>query len=114
LDFKEFTYDLQYALSSDDFRHPETAEGIQKQTAVRDALRPLFKYSWIEDDFQTYLEPGERTRYSFLASLPPDATMVLLLCDFTDDKNHVESVRKSYVVPKGAGADLPVNKLRFR
>ena len=46
-----------------------------------------------------YLETGERWRYSFLASLPADTTMVLLLCEFYDANEHVESVKKSYAVP---------------
>jgi hypothetical protein len=135
LDFKEFTYELHYALSSDDFSKQTTEEGTAKESNldVR-SLHFLLKRSWLkegedgndgkveeetkkaisppvwsalqlvaageddEDDY-TYLEPGERSRYAFPASLPADTTIVLLQCDFYDKNDHVESVRKSYGVP---------------
>ena len=100
LDFKAFTYELHYALSSDNFGNEAGEEGIAKQTTLRaDTFRSKFKHSWLEDDEYMFLEPGERSRYSFLASLPADTTMVLLLCEFYDTKEHVESVRRSYPVP---------------
>ena len=51
------------------------------------------------DETYWYLEPGERSRYPFLASLPADTTIVFVQCDFYDKNWHVESVRKSYGVP---------------
>ena len=136
LDFQEFTYELHYALSSDDFARQATEEGIAKGNNLGvGSLRFLLKRSWLkegedgndgkveeetqkaisppawcalqlvaagltgEDDDYTYLEPGERSRYPFLASLPADTTVVLLQCDFYDKNKHVESVRKSYAVP---------------
>jgi hypothetical protein len=100
LDFKAFTYELHYALSSDDFGSEAAEEGIAKETTLRaDTFRSKFKHSWLEDGEYMFLEPGERSRYSFLASLPAETTMVLLLCEFYDTKKHVESVRRSYAVP---------------
>jgi hypothetical protein len=100
LDFKAFTYELHYALAADDFGKGPSEEGATKENTFRaDSLRALFKYSWLEDESDTFLEPGERSRYSFLASLPADTTLVVLSCDFTGAKDDVESVRKSYTVP---------------
>lgn len=99
LDFKAFTYELHCARSSDDFGSQTTEEGIAKEATPADSLRSLFKHSWLEDFDYMYLEPGERSRYNFLASLPVDTTMVLLLCEFYDANEHVESVKKSYAVP---------------
>jgi hypothetical protein len=59
----------------------------------------MFKRSWLENFDYMYLEPGERSRHSFLASLPIDATIVSIACEFTDSKGDVETVRKSYAVP---------------
>jgi hypothetical protein len=53
----------------------------------------------LEDETYWYLEPGERTRYDFLASLPADTAIVLLKCVFYDKNWHNETVRKSYAVP---------------
>jgi hypothetical protein len=40
-------------------------------------LRVLFgKRSWFEGYDYIFLEPGERSRFSFVASLPAEATMV--------------------------------------
>jgi hypothetical protein len=134
LDFKEFTYELHYALSSDDFSRQATEEGIAKGNNLDvGSLRFLLKpQSWLkegedgkveeetrkairppawsalqlvaagmadEDEDYWYLEPGERSRYDFLASLPADTAIVLLKCVFYDKNGHVESVRKSYAVP---------------
>ncbi len=100
LDFNAFTYELHYALSSDNFGSEAGEEGIVKETTLRaDTFRSKFKHSWLEDGEYMFLEPGERSRYSFLASLPVDTTMVLVLCEFYDTKEHVESVRRSYAVP---------------
>lgn len=52
-----------------------------------------------EDSEYWYLEPGERTRHTFLVSLPAATTIVILQCDFYDKNGHVESARKSYAVP---------------
>jgi hypothetical protein len=132
--FKEFTYELQYALSSDDFSRQATKEAIAKgENLGVGSLRFLFKpQSWLkdgedgkveeetrnaitppawsalqlvadgladEDETYWYLEPGERTRYDFLASLPADTAIVLLKCGFYDKNGHDETVRKSYAVP---------------
>lgn len=136
LDFKEFTYELHYALLSDDFTRQATEEGATSASSPGfGPLRFLYKQSFlneppeggdgrIEEETQTassppawsalqliaagvpgedseysYLEPGERSRYALLASLPADTTIVLLKCDFYDKNGHVESVRKSYAVP---------------
>jgi hypothetical protein len=147
LDFKEFTYELHHALSSDDFSKQTTKEGDSKESNLGvGSLRILFKRSWLngweiseinsategedgkdgkveeeirnaisppawcalqlvaagkagEDDDYTYLEPGERSRYSFVASLPADTAIVFLQCDFYDKNDHVESVKKMYAVP---------------
>jgi hypothetical protein len=107
LDFNAFTYELHYALPSDDFRSETTEEGITKETALpADSLRLSFKHSWLEDCHYMYLEPGERSRYSFLASLPADSTMVVLICEFYDANEDVESVKKTYPVP--ATESLPM------
>lgn len=132
LNFKEFTYELQYALSSDDFPRQPIKERIAKRNNVG-SLRFLFEpVSWLkdgedgkvegetqkaitppawsalqlvadgladEDEDYWYLEPGERTRYDFLASLPADTAIVLLKCVFYDENGHNETVRKSYAVP---------------
>jgi hypothetical protein len=133
LDFKEFTYELHHALSSDDFSKQTTKESTAKESdlGVNDRLKVLFKRSWlkegedgkaeeetrkaiippawsalqlvaagmVEEVDYWYLEPGERSRYAFLASLPPNTTIVVLQCDFYDKNDHVESVRKSFAVP---------------
>jgi hypothetical protein len=136
LDFKEFTYELHYALLSDDFKRQATEEGATRASNRGfGSLRCFFKQSFLEEwpegedgriEKQTqpanslpawsaiqlvaagmsgedseywYLEPGERSRYAFLASLPADTTIVLLQCDFYDKNGHVESARKSYAVP---------------
>ena len=100
LDFKAFTYELHYAVASDKFERPSTEEIVAEDTTLQaDSLRTLFKHSWLEDCDYIYLEPGERSRYSFLACLPADTTMVLLLCELYDEKDHVESIRKAYAVP---------------
>jgi len=132
LNFKEFTYELHHALSSDDFSRQTTEGGTAEGSDLGvGSLRVLFMGSWLNEgedgkaeeetqkaisppawcalqlvsarkageDEYTYLEPGERTRYSFLASLPADTTVVLLKCDFYDKNDHVESVRKGYSVP---------------
>jgi hypothetical protein len=113
LDFKEFTYELHHALSSDEFSKQTTKEGAAKERnlGVDDRLRILFKRSWLKegedgkveqetrkaisppawsalqlvtaamDDEEVdywYLEPGERSRYAFLASLPPNTTIGVL------------------------------------
>jgi hypothetical protein len=127
--FKEFTYELQYALYSDDFPRQAIKEGTAKGNKVG-SLRFLFEpISWLKDEDgkaeeetrkandppawsalqlvadgladkdETYLEPGERTRYAFLAALPADTTIVLLKCVFYDKNWHNETVRKSYAVP---------------
>jgi hypothetical protein len=101
LDFKAFTYELHYALSSDDFGRQQTKDGVIKETPPEAIpFQPLFKRSWLEDYDYMYLEPGERSRHSFLAALPVDTTMVVLICEFTDSKGDIESVRKSYAVPQ--------------
>jgi hypothetical protein len=103
LDFSAFTYELHYALPSDDFGGQNAIEeGIAKEnTLSADSLplRHLLKHSWFEGSEDIYLEPGERSRYSFLAFLPIDTTMVVLTCELYDPKKHVEIVRKSYAVP---------------
>lgn len=99
LDFKRFTYELHYALSSDNFGSQTTEEGVAKKGIPTDSFRAMFKESWLEDCDYTYLEPGERSRYSFLAFPPANATMLVLLCEFYDAKEHVESIRKTYPVP---------------
>ncbi len=141
LDFKEFTYELHHAQSSDDFSKQTTEEGTAKESNLGlGSLRVLFKRSWLkegedgndgkveeetqkaisppawcalqlvaagltgEDDDYTYLEPGERSRYAFLASLPADTRIVLLQCDFYDKNDHVESVKKIYGVPAAPAA----------
>jgi hypothetical protein len=141
LDFREFTYEIHYALLSDDFAKQATEQGA---TSASDSgfgsLQFFYKQSFLkewpegegskaeeqtqkaisppawsalrlagagiadEDSEYWYLEPGERTRHSFLASLPADTTIVLLQCDFYDKNRHVESARKSYAVPM---ADSP-------
>jgi len=61
---------------------------------------PLFgKRSWFEGYDYIFLEPGERSRFSFAASLPAEATMVALHCEFIDKDEHVEIVKKCYAVP---------------
>jgi hypothetical protein len=108
LDFEAFTYELHYALSSDHFGSQTMEEGIAKETTLpADSLRLKFKRSWLEDCKSMYLEPGERSRYTFLASVPADATMVLLLCEFYDANQDVESVRKSYAVPPSCNINRP-------
>ena len=100
LDFKDFTHELHYALASDNFGDQSTDGGNTKETTLRaEKFRLKFKSSWLEDGEHMYLEPGERSRYSFLASLPADTTMVLIQCEFYDTMDYVEIVRKSYAVP---------------
>jgi hypothetical protein len=49
-----------------------------------------------------YLDPGERSRLSFLASLPEEVTMVVVHCEFIDTNADVELVTKAYTVPSVA------------
>jgi len=100
LDFKEFTYEIHFALSSDDFERRLGETGTEKESEFSmDKLRVLFgKRSWFEGYEYIFLEPGERSQFSFVASLPAEATMVALHCEFIDKNEHVETVRKCYAV----------------
>jgi len=52
------------------------------------------------------VEPGEQSRFSFLASLPSDATAVGLHCEFTDKADVTETVTKTYSVPTATSKAL--------
>jgi len=100
LDVKAFTYDLHYAFSSDKFERPADEDDAMKENpSLADALHVGVKGSWLEGWDYLYLEPGERARFSFLASLPSNVTMVSLHCEFTDKADDMETVTKTYSVP---------------
>ncbi len=105
LDFKAFTYALYYAVASDHIVKGASEKGTtEENTRAADALPPVFEgeRSWLDAESHTFLEPGERSRYSFIAPLPVETTLVVLSCNFTGTKDEIESVKKGYAVPPSA------------
>jgi hypothetical protein len=100
LNFKAFTYELRYALSCDIFEWKASQGGVaQENTFQYESLRPSVKGSWLKRWDCMYLEPGECSRYSFIACLPPETTVVGLRCEVTDKKGKVETVDKLFAIP---------------
>jgi hypothetical protein len=104
LDFKEFTYELHYALSSDDFSKQTTEEGTAKESNldVR-SLHFLLKQSWLKDG-----EDGKVEEETKKAISPPAWSALQLvaagLAD-EDDYTYLEpGERTRYAFP----AALPV------
>jgi hypothetical protein len=100
LNFKAFTYELRYALSCDIFEWKASQGGVaQENTFQYESLRPSVKGSWLKRWDCMYLEPGACSRYSFIACLPPETTVVGLGCEVTDKKGKVETVDKLFAIP---------------
>jgi hypothetical protein len=103
LDIKDFTYELHYALLSDDFSRQIAKDSAIKNDNIKiNDLPCLLKRSWLKGWDYMYLDPGERSRLSFLASLPEEVTMVVVHCEFIDTNADVELVTKAYTVPSVA------------
>lgn len=100
LNFREFTFEIRYALPSDDLGRKTVEEGSIEGSGTIELPHVAAQGSWLEGFFDWYLEPGERSRFSFLASVPSDSTMVWLKSEFIDENDDLEPVFKLYAVPK--------------
>jgi hypothetical protein len=108
LEISDFTYQLNYALAADDFGRKTIENDEPKEGTFREeSLHLGVKSSWVEGWDYTYLEPGERSRFTFIASLPPDSTVVLLHSELSDKNKDTEIVRKLFGVPTTGSKSIP-------
>jgi hypothetical protein len=112
LDFKEFTYELHYALSSDDFSKQTTEEGTAKESNLDfRSLHFLYKRSWLkdgEDDNDGKVEEETKKAIS-----PPAWSALQLVADGLADEDedywYLEpGERTRYAVPASLPAETTI------
>jgi hypothetical protein len=100
---EKLTFDLRYTLPDDPV---ENKDGFLVYVPHKECTG-----SWIPLDWKcTFIEPGVRTRYSSVASLPVKATTVLVHGKFLYPNDDFHTADKIVSVPQGA-SDAPTQGL---
>jgi hypothetical protein len=90
---KKFTFDLRYTLPNDPIKAEESFLAYIPNKACEG--------SWIPANWGgTFIEPGLRTRYSSVASIPESATTALLHGKFFYQSGTLHTSDKLFAVPK--------------
>jgi hypothetical protein len=115
--FKDFTFEIRYTLPSDELENTISKDKAGKDIALSAKFPHIAaKGSWLDDsedpdarmDYGA-LEPGESDRWTFVACLPQDATMIRAWSELYDEqsKESLEAT-KVWAVPKDeAASQLP-------
>jgi hypothetical protein len=105
--FRTFSFDLRCLYAGDEL--VEGGQQIGHQTVIPHVLK---EGSWLPGDWAaTFIEPGLRTRYSFVTSVPSRASFVLLHGLLVYGDSHVAHTAESLVrVPASGGHPAPPSR----
>jgi len=103
--FKDFTFDVRYALPEDELENKIIKSDGEKDIVLSAEFPHIAaKGSWLDDaetaeDRLDYgaLEPGESDRWTFVACVPEDATIISARSELYDEQSE-ESVETKKVV----------------
>lgn len=95
-DIRNFVFDLRYLTNKDVLEDGE--KNINFQTNIKHSCK---KGSWIPEDWEsTFIEPGLKTRYSYIANVPAAATFLLIHGKFNyRDQKEFHTADKLIKVP---------------
>jgi hypothetical protein len=94
----DFTFDLRCVSSDEALRHG--GEGINYQLEIPHKLK---EGSWMPRGWAyTFIEPGLRTRYSFISTVPVSASFVLVHGRFSYSKEDFHTADRLVKVPVSA------------